>query len=339
MSIEVTMKQDQPRGQSGRSFKITQEMVVVVIWLILFVVFSVLLPKFLSAGNIIILLNNVSILGTLAIGMALIVVGRGIDLTMVALMVTGISIAIWISNHLGIDFTLTVWLGALFVTVIGLFSGVMIAFGEIPSIFTTLAVASAVYGIGRILSPVYVFYPDKNVAWLQLIGSARPFGIPLPILIFIAVAILTNLFLKKTRFGHFVHGAGDNPNAARTMGLPTRPLIVAEYILSALIAYIAGIIMLGLVGGMNTQLYNSSLIYDVILVVVLGGISLSGGKGGVRNVIVGMVFVGTLINGMTILNLSYSVQNLIKCLILLVAMSINAALNPRDEQTSQSGDI
>ena len=338
MSIEVTMEKGQSRRQSGRSFKVTQEVVVIAIWLILFVVFSVVLPKFLTVGNIIILLNNVSILGTLAVGMALIVVGRGIDLTMVALMVTGIGIAIWISN-MGIDFTITVWFGALFVVSIGIFSGVMIAFGEIPSIFTTLAVASTVYGIGRILSPVYVFYPEKNVAWLQLIGSARPFGIPLPILIFAVVAILTNLFLKKTRFGHFVHGAGDNPDAARTMGLPTRPLIVAEYVLSALIAYIAGIIMLGLVGGMNTQLYNSSLIYDVILVVVLGGISLSGGKGGVRNVIVGMIFVGTLINGMTILNLSYSVQNLIKCLILLVAMSINAVLNPRDEQTSQSGDI
>jgi ribose transport system permease protein len=335
---EVQFREALPRDQGARSLKVTQEVVVIAIWLILFVVFSVILPKFLTAGNIIILLNNVSILGTLAVGMGLIVVGRGIDLTMVALMVTGIGIAIWTSN-LGIDFTLTVWLGALFVAAIGLFSGVMIAFGEIPSIFTTLAIASSVYGLGRILSPVYVSYLRKDVAWLRVIGSARPFGVPLPILIFAAVAILMSLFLKKTRFGRFVHGAGDNPNAARTMGLPTRPLTVAEYILSALIAYIAGIIMLGLVGGMNTQLYNSSLVYDVILVVVLGGIGLSGGKGGVRNVIVGTIFVGTLINGMTILNLSYSVQNLIKCLILLAAMAINAVLNPRDEQTSQSGDI
>jgi ribose transport system permease protein len=304
----------------------------------LFVFFSVLLPKFLTAGNIIILLNNVSILGTLALGMGLIVVGRGIDLTMVALMVTGIVIAAWASN-LGIDFSLTVWFGVLFVAAVGLFTGVMIAFGEIPSIFTTLAIASSAYGLGRILSPVYEIYPRQNVPWLHVIGSARPLGIPVPILIFAAVAVLISLFLRKTRFGRFVYGAGDNPFAARTMGLPTRPLTVAAFILSALIGYIAGIIMMGLVGGMNTQLYNSSLIYDVILVVVLGGIGLSGGKGGVRNVIVGTIFVGTLINGMTILNFSYSIQNLIKCLILLSAMAFDAVLNPRDEQTSQSGDI
>jgi ribose transport system permease protein len=343
VSPEAELVEALPSGRNGRSskfdtFKFNQEVLVIAIWLILFVGFSIVLPKFLTTGNIIILLNNVSILGTLAIGMGLIVVGRGIDLTMVALMVTGIGIAIWTAN-LGIDFTYTVFIGALFVAAVGLFSGVMIAFGEIPSIFTTLAIASSAYGLGRILSPVYEFYPHKNVPWLQVIGSARPLGIPVPIFIFAAVAVLMSLFLKKTRFGRFVHATGDNPNAARTMGLPTRPLTVAEFVLSALIGYTAGIIMLGLVGGMNTQLYNSSLVYDVILVVVLGGIGLSGGKGGVRNVIVGTIFVGTLINGMTILNFSYSIQNLIKCLILLSAMAMDAVLNPRDEQTSQSGDI
>lgn len=338
MSRKAILDEVSPRGQSGHSFKVTQEVVVIAIWLALFVVFSIILPKFLTAGNLIILLNNVSTLGILAIGMGLIVVGRGIDLTMVALMVTGVGIAIWISN-LGIDFTFTVWLGALFVVIIGLFSGVMVAFGEIPSIFVTLAIASSVYGLGRIVSPVYEFYLKKNVSWLQTIGSARPFGIPIPILMFTVVAILMSLFLNKTRFGRFVRGAGDNPNAARTMGLPTRPITITVFILSALIAYIAGIIMLGLDGGINTQLYNSNLIYDIILVVVLGGIGLSGGKGGVRNVIVGTIFVGTLINGMTILGFSYSIQNLIKCLILLAAMALDAVLNPRDEQTSQSGDI
>jgi ribose transport system permease protein len=81
------------------------------------------------------------------------------------------------------------------------------------------------------------------------------------------------------------------------------------------------------------------LIYDVLLVVVLGGIGLSGGQGGVRNVIVGTILVGVLTNGMTILNISFTAQNLIKGVILLAALAIDAILNPRDEQTSQSGDI
>jgi ribose transport system permease protein len=81
------------------------------------------------------------------------------------------------------------------------------------------------------------------------------------------------------------------------------------------------------------------MIYDVLLVVVLGGIGLSGGRGGVRNVLVGTMLVGILLNGMTILNIGYTTQNLIKSIILLGAIIIDTLINPRDEQTAQQGDI
>jgi ribose transport system permease protein len=90
---------------------------------------------------------------------------------------------------------------------------------------------------------------------------------------------------------------------------------------------------------MNTRVVNSTLIYDVILVVVLGGIGLSGGKGGMRNVIVGTLLIGILLNGMTIMDLQYTLQNLIKSVILLIAIVVDSILNPRDEQTAQQGDI
>jgi ribose transport system permease protein len=77
----------------------------------------------------------------------------------------------------------------------------------------------------------------------------------------------------------------------------------------------------------------------VLLVVVLGGIGLSGGRGGVRNVLVGTMLVGILLNGMTILNIGYTTQNLIKSIILLGAIIIDTLINPRDEQTAQQGDI
>jgi ribose transport system permease protein len=84
---------------------------------------------------------------------------------------------------------------------------------------------------------------------------------------------------------------------------------------------------------------NSTLLYDVILVVVIGGIGLSGGKGGMRNILVGALLIGILLNGMTILDLSNIYQNLIKATILLAAIILDGRLNPRDEQTSQQGDI
>jgi ribose transport system permease protein len=90
---------------------------------------------------------------------------------------------------------------------------------------------------------------------------------------------------------------------------------------------------------MNTRIVNSNLVYDIILVVVLGGVGLSGGKGGVRNVLVGTLLIGILLNGMTIMDIQYTVQNLIKSSILLIAIIIDSVMNPRDEQTAQQGDI
>jgi ribose transport system permease protein len=84
---------------------------------------------------------------------------------------------------------------------------------------------------------------------------------------------------------------------------------------------------------------NSTLLYDIILVVVIGGIGLSGGKGGMRNVIVGALLIGIMLNAMTIIDIPHIYQNLIKATILLAAIIVDSLLNPRDEQTAQQGDI
>lgn len=333
----MTQDPQTPAGAHLR-IKITQESVVFAISAVLFVTFSIFLNNFLTQGNLLALLKNVAILGTLATGMGFIVVGRGIDLTMVAVMVVGVAFAIWLSSQ-GFGFGQAILIGGLLVVGCGLITGILIAVADIPPIFATLAMASVVYGGGRVAFNSDVLYAPANIGWLTFIGSGTVFGIPASVAIFAALAALIALFLQVTRFGRFVYATGDNPNTARTMGLPTRPVLISQYVVAALIAYIAGILLTGLVSGINTRLYNSTLIYDVLLVVVLGGISLSGGQGGVRNVIVGTVLVGILINGMTILNFSYTSQNLIKSLILLAALALDAVINPRDEQTSQSGDI
>src|SRR6185312_7411211 len=145
--------------------------------------------------------------------------------------------------------------------------------------------------------------------------------------------------LRQTRWGAYIYAIGDNPFAARVTGIPSRPIVVLQYILAALIGYFAGLVMAASVNSMPTRIFNSTLIYDVILVVVLGGIGLSGGRGGVLNVIIGTLLIGTMLNGMTILDVSYSGQNLIKGLVLLVAILTDSFINPRNEETAQQGDI
>ena len=146
-------------------------------------------------------------------------------------------------------------------------------------------------------------------------------------------------FLRFTKQGRFIYAIGDNFAAARISGAPVRPIIVLQYALSASIAYVAGMITATAVSSMNTNVATSSLIYDVILVVVLGGIGLSGGRGGIRNVIVGTLLIGILLNGMTIMNIQYTLQNVIRSVILLAAIVLDSMINPRDEQTAQQGDI
>src|SRR3546814_1144037 len=99
------------------------------------------------------------------------------------------------------------------------------------------------------------------------------------------------------------------------------------YALSGLIGFGAGLVTATSVASMNVRVANSTFVYDVILVVVLGGIGLSGGKGGIRNVIVGTLLIGVLINGMTIMDVQYTVQNVIKSLILLAAIVVDTVVN------------
>jgi ribose transport system permease protein len=317
----------------------TQEEIVFLLAALMFCGFSLLLPGFLAVENLLSLVRSVSILGILGLGMALVVIGRGIDLAMVATMVVAVAWAMVLSRtQLPLGAALA--LGAVFVVGIGIVTGIIVAYAEIPAIFTTLAMGSIVYGIGRtFFFQIDVQNAPTGYSWFNFLGTGRVGGIPVIVVAFAAIALVMFAVLRETRFGRFVYASGDNPLAARITGIPTRVLTVSQYIISGLIAYCAGIVMAAATSGINTRIYNSTMIYDVLLVVVLGGIGLSGGRGGVRNVLVGTMLVGILLNGMTILNIGYTTQNLIKSIILLGAIIIDTLINPRDEQTAQQGDI
>lgn len=321
--------------------RLSQEGVVFALAVILFALFALTLNNFVTPGNLVALVRSVAILGILGLGMGLVVIGRGIDLAMVATMVVSLSWVLSLAQS-GMPLGTALALGLALALAIGVVSGVLIAYADIPAIFTTLAMGLVVYGSGRAwLFQIDVQNTPSGVGWFEFLGRGTVLGLPMPIIAFAVVAAAVAYALRRTRFGLFVYAAGDNALAARITGLPLRPLIVAQYVMSSLIAFLAGVVMAAAVSSMSTRVYNSTLIYDVLLVVVLGGISLSGGRGGVRNVLVGTLLVGVLLNGMTIMDFTYTTQNLIKSLILLLAIIVDSVINPRDEQTAQQsqGDI
>lgn len=319
--------------------RLSQEQIVFVLAVGLCAVFAVALPGFLTTNNVLNLVRSVSILGILGVAMGLVVIGRGIDLSLVALM--AISVA-WTLSLIegGMPLPQAIAIGLAFSLFIGAVNGWFVAYVEIPAIFATLAMGTLVYGFGRyFLFGLDVVYMPPAGAPLLWIGQGTLMGVPVPIYLFAGVCLAGYLFLRYARAGRYLRAVGDNMLAARITGVPTRPTVVMQYVLSSLIGYLAGIITAASVASMNTRVAISTYVYDVILVVVLGGIGLSGGKGGIRNVIVGTLLIGVLLNGMTIMDIQYTVQNVIKGAILLTAIVIDTILNPRDEQTAQQGDI
>jgi ribose transport system permease protein len=297
------------RGIGWNSFN--QERIVLALALVLFAAAAIGLPGFLDADNLISIVRSVSVLGILAFGMAIVIIGRGIDLSMVAVMAMSVAWYLQLLNG-GMSDGLAFAIVLAGVIGIGALNGILVAYADVPAIFVTLASGSFVFGYVRIPVQVYIFA---------------------------ALAVLTFLFLRFTKWGRYVYFAGDNPLAARNLGMPVRPMLVLRYVLSALIAFVAGLLTAASLHSINTRIVNSNLLYDIVLVAVIGGIGLSGGRGGVRNVLVGAALIGILLNAMTIIDIPTLYQNLIKAAILLAAIVVDGILNPRDEQTAQQGDI
>ncbi|ODT12392.1 MAG: ABC transporter permease [Mesorhizobium sp. SCN 65-12] len=326
-------------GASKVSVKITQEWIVFALAVVIFALFSLILRGFATVDNMLTLVRNVSILGILSVGMALSILGRGIDLSIVATMAVSVAWMILMLGE-GVAPPTAFALALAFVVLVGAANGFLVAYVEIPAVFTTLAMGGLVYGLGRFaMISVDIVNLPPGQDWLRGFGSGTLAGIPAPVIVFAVVCVVAYLFLSYAKAGRFVYALGDNPAAARISGVPVRPLIVLQYVIAALIAFCAGLVMTANVDSMNTRIVNSTLVYDVILVVVLGGIGLGGGKGGIRNVVVGTLLIGILLNGMTIMNIPFLMQNIIKGIILLAAIVADTLLNPRDEQTSQQGDI
>jgi len=319
--------------------RISQQGIVFGIFAVLFLTFAIFLPGFATTQNMFTLLQNVAVLGILGLAMALVVIGRGIDISLIAALAVPPGLVLQMVQD-GSSLPTALAAALALSLVFGAVNGWLIAYAEVPSLFTTLASGLFLAGLGQAaLFKLDVVQWSAGMDGFERLGQGRLLGIPMPIIVFAIACVVVAFLLRQTRFGAYIYALGDNPYGARVTGIPTRPLIVLQYVLAALIGCFAGLVMAASVNSMPTRIFNSTMIYDVILVVVLGGIGLSGGRGGVLNVVIGTLLIGTMLNGMTIMDVSYSGQNLVKGVVLLVAVITDSFLNPRNEETAQQGDI
>jgi ribose transport system permease protein len=336
MAQQAAVPSSRPAGAAR--WKPSQEQIVLMVTALLAIGFSFSLEGFATLGNLLTLLRGVAILGILGIAMSVVVIGRGLDLSLVATMAVSSAFALQLMQH-GWAWPGACAAGLAVAIAIGLVNGFIIAFVEVPALFTTLATGFLVFGLGRtfLLDGMIIYLPTDPTA-LEWIGQGRLFGVPAPVLVLALVALVVQFFLARMTLGRFVYAHGDNLEAARLTGIAVRPLTMLEYAICAAIGCVAGLVMAASTASMNTQIVNSTLIFDVILVVVLGGVSLVGGRGGVLSVLAGTALIGTLLNGMTIMDLDHNIQNIVKGGVLLAAIILDNRLHPRDEETARQGD-
>jgi ribose transport system permease protein len=302
--------------------------------------FSAALDGFFTTGNLLDAARNSSVLGILAVGMAIVVVGRGLDLSLVVIMgVTSQIVSEYMAN--GHGETQALLLGLAVALILGLGNGVLVAYVEIPALFVTLATSLLYLGFFRLvyLDRLSGRLPDY-ADFTTTMARSRPLGIPAPVLILLAAVLVAFLLMSRTTLGRFIYAQGDNPAAASLAGIPTRPLTVLTYLVAAFLAFVAGILSLGLAGGFDARAVTTgSQLYDVIAVVVIGGVSLAGGRGSVGGVLAGALLIGVLVNGMTLLDFDTIQQSLWKSVIVLAALVLDAWIHPRDEETARPGEL
>ena len=324
------------RGRSG-----LLEIVVIAVTVLLIIAFSIMADGFATLGNLRVIVSNSASLVILSCGMAVVIISRGLDLSLIAEMVAGaatFSILIGVGAPAPVALPVTI----LAMMLVGAVNGWLIAYVEISPMLATLASAMLITGLFRfaiLRGEFLLLLPKTNPAVVFLAGDILP-GVPVPVALMIATLIVTWLFLRYTAAGTIVYAMGDSFQAARLTGLSVRTTIVLVYAFAALTALLAGLVISAASGTVDFRtVTNGSLLFEVILVVVLGGIPLRGGRGGIRNILVGVTLIAVLRNGMTLLDFTTQTQDMLKGIVLIVAIVVDKYLNPRDAETDTVGDL
>lgn len=294
-----------------------RQLTLVIVLIIQVVLFASLSENFLSGSNMINVLRQISVTAISAVGMFMIILLGDIDLSIgsVYAFVGVMGAIIFRATESTI---VTVFAALAIGTIIGFISGSITAKAKIPAFVTTLAVMSVCRGLAFILTdgtPIGVVNPK-----FTLFGSGYLFKtIPVPIIIMIIVFIIGFFLINYTRFGRYVYACGGNEQAARWSGIKTNRIRILVFTISGFLVAMSSLILAGRLGGGLPNAGNGAEL-DVITTVILGGTSLNGGKGKLWGVIIGVIVIGVLNNGLTMLNVSSYWQQVVKGIIILIAV-------------------
>ena len=290
------------------------------IWMLLFVgiLLFIATPDFLTTGNLLNVVLAASVTALLGAGQTYVIILGEIDLSVGALAgLAGVVSAMTLRDH---GFLTGLAAGLLVGAVAGLLNGLLVTKTRMPSFIATLATMSVLGGLTLRLTqgnPVAV----NNAAFVA-IGQAKPLGVPAPILIMAASFLLFGYMLARSRFGRYVYAVGDNAEAARLSGIPVDRVKIMAFAISGVLSAIGGFILTARLSTAQPTA-GTGLELAAIAAVIIGGTSLSGGRGALVGTVIGAVLLGTIDNGLNLLDVSPFLQDVVKGLVILFAVYLD----------------
>ncbi len=304
---------------------------IVYVFMVVFLVFSVLSPAFFTKNNLINIIRQVSMLGICAVGMTFIILTGGIDLTVGSIMGLTGTICAKAMVSWGFHPVLAILIALIAAACCGALNAWLVTTVNIPPLITTLGMMGVLRGFVYILCgglPIYGFTKKFKV-----IGQGYLGFIPVPVIIMVAVFMFAHVFLNRSRYGRYTYGLGGNEEATRLAGVNILQQKYLLYTISGLCSGIAGIVMLS---RLNSAQPTTGIGFEmnVVTAVVLGGISIAGGEGKLSGVITGVLIIGVLTNGMILINISSYWQSVVQGTVLLLAVGVDQYMQQRQTQTS-----
>ena len=292
-------------------------------WIMLLVfsaLFAILFPQFLTFRNITNILRNASMIGIIAVGMTFAMIAGTFDLSVGSMMGLAAIITLKMSPTDLPRTILTVLVALAAGALVGLANGLIVGRYRTSSIITTIGMEYVVLGITLVYTRGQHITIKGMYKPLEFIGKGRVGTFPFPIIIFLAVAVIGQLLLSFTRFGRQLYATGGNPNTSELSGINIGKVRVLAYIISGVTASIGGIMIAA-----RTQNLDPSFGFgqetDVLTCVLLGGVSLYGGKGSVIGTFAGTLLLYVVSNAMTLSGTAYEMQLICKGLIFLVTVA------------------
>lgn len=291
--------------------------------IILIIALSILAPMFFELRNFMNVLRQISMIGIITVGIFFVMVSGGIDISTGATVgFAGVMFAKLMVDyglHPIIAFFITILIGV----IIGVFNGVLVTKFGIPAMIATLASQLAIRGVTYVITNAY---PISNIpSSIAFLGRGYVFGLPWlpwPVAIMIIIFIIAHFVSVRTKFGRSVYAVGGNAEAAYLSGIMDKNIQIVTYIVCSALAALAGVILCSRLasgqpsGGLGWE-------FEAVIAAVIGGVSITGGRGKVFGAFFGAFLVGLLTNGMTLLNISSYVQDVVKGLVLIFAIAFD----------------